>query len=116
MQLAEYAFANGIENEPAFKWWIKKTLKRKDRIISKVKSKYWRSTHKFGIEIGKSVQEAYKNDRNMGTLHWTKAIEKEMRNVRVAFEKMDGATELQMRTDKLRPGYSFCSTHMIFDI
>jgi len=40
-----------------------------------------------------------------------------MKNVRVsvAFEKIDGVTEQQMRTGKIRPGYSFCSTHMIFD-
>ncbi len=37
MQLAEYAVANGIDHEPAFKWWVKKTLKRKQRIIGKVK-------------------------------------------------------------------------------
>ncbi len=116
VQLAEYAIANRIEDEPAFKWWVRKTLRRKERIIGKVKSKYWRSTHKFGIEIPKSVNEAYKIDRETGTTHWTRAIEKEMKNVRVAFEKIDGVTEQQMRTGKVRPGYSFCSTHMIFDV
>ena len=114
VQLAEYAVANGIDHEPAFKWWVKKTLKRKQWIIGKVKSKYWRSTHKFGIEIPKSVSEAYKIFS--GSNHWTRAIEKELRNVRVAFEKIDGVTEQQMRTGKVRPGYSYCSTHMIFDI
>ncbi len=92
VQLAEYAVANGIDHEPAFKWWIKKTLRRKERMISKVKSKYWRSTHKFGIEIPKSVAEAYRIDRESGTNHWTRAIEKEMKNVRIAFEKIDGVT------------------------
>ena len=32
-------------------------------MISKVKSKYWRSTHKFGIEIPKSLAEAYRIDK-----------------------------------------------------
>ena len=116
VQLAEYAIANGIDNEPAFKWWVRKTLKRKDRMISKVKSKYWKTTHKFGIEIPKSVEEAYRIDRETGTSHWTRAIEKEVKNVRIAFEKVDGVTEQQMRTGKIKPGYSYCSTHMIFDI
>ena len=116
VQLAEYAVANKINHEPAFKWWVEKTLKRKKRMINKVKSKYWRNTHKFGIEIPKSVNEAYRIDRETGTAHWTKAIEKEMKNVRVAFEKVDGVNESQMRTGKIKPGYSFCSTHMIFDI
>jgi len=116
VQLAEYATANKIDHEPAFKWWVKSTLKRRQRMISKVKSKYWRSTHKFGIEIPKSVNDAYEIDRLTGTNHWTKAIEKEMRNVRVAFEKIDGVDEKKMRTGKVKPGYSFCSTHMIFDV
>ena len=116
VQLAEYAVANKINHEPAFKWWVEKILKRKKRMINKVKSKYWRNTHKFGIEIPKSVKEAYKIDRESGTAHWTRAIEKEMKNVRVAFEKVDGVNESQMRTGKIKPGYSFCSTHMIFDI
>ncbi len=98
VQLAEYAVANGIDNEPAFKWWVEKTLRRKDRIFGKVKSKYWRNTHKFGIEIPKSVQGAYKIDRATGASHWTKAIEKEMKNARAAFEKIDGVNETKMRT------------------
>ena len=32
------------------------------------------------------------------------------------FEKIDDVTEAEMRTGKIRPGYSYCSTHMIFDI
>ena len=63
VQIAEYAVANGITHKPAFKWWIKKVLKRRERIISKVESKYWRSTHKFGIEIpdGKQVSASEQN-------------------------------------------------------
>jgi len=116
LQLAEYAVANGIADEPAFKWWVHKVLRRKERIINKVKNKYWRTTHKFGIEVPKPVKEAYEIDRSTGTSHWTKAIEKEMRNVRVAFEKLDNVSQDQMRTGKIKPGYSYCSTHMIFDI
>ena len=63
VELAEYAVANNIEEEPAFKWWVKDTLRKRDRIISKVKAKYWRTTHKFGIEVPKSVDEAYAIDR-----------------------------------------------------
>jgi len=69
LQLAEYAVANGIANEPAFKWWAYKALKRKQRLINKVKSKYWRTTHKFGIEIPKSVEQVYEIDRITGTNH-----------------------------------------------
>jgi len=88
IQLAENVIANGISHEPAFNWWVHKVLKRKNRLIKKVRSKYWRTTHKFGIAIPKSVEEAYEIDRLTGTSHWTRAIEKEMKNVRIAFEKL----------------------------
>ena len=45
-QLAEYAVLNKISYEPAFVWWIKKLLKKRDRIISKTARKYWQKTHK----------------------------------------------------------------------
>jgi len=95
---------------------IGEVIKRKERLINKVKSKYWRNTHKFGIEIPKSVEEAYKIDRSTGTNHWSRAIEKEIRNVRITFEKLENVSQDQMRTGKIKPGYSYGSTHMIFDI
>jgi len=40
-----------------------------------------------------------------------------MMNVILAFEKLNGVTtEEQMKTGKIRPGYNFFRTHMIFDI
>jgi hypothetical protein len=38
VELAEYAVANRIAEEPAFKWWTRHTLRKRDRIIKKVKS------------------------------------------------------------------------------
>ena len=38
--VAEYAVANRIDDEPAFAWWVQDVLKKRDRIIAKVKSKY----------------------------------------------------------------------------
>ena len=93
IELAEYAVANNIEEEPAFKWWVKNTLRNRDRIISKVKAKYWCTTHKFGIEVPKSVNEAYTIDRLTGTTFWTDSIDKEMKNVRIAFDELEGVTE-----------------------
>ena len=40
IELAEYAVANKIDKEPAFAWWVPYTLKKRQRIISKVKAKY----------------------------------------------------------------------------
>jgi len=49
LELAEYAMANNLEEEPAFHWWVRDTLKKHGRIISKIKTNYWCYTHKFGI-------------------------------------------------------------------
>ena len=67
VEMDEYAVANEISDEPAFNWWVKETLRHRDRIISKVTSKYWRTSHKFGIQVPKKVKEAYKIDRKSGT-------------------------------------------------
>jgi hypothetical protein len=41
IEVAEYAIANKIHEEPAFAWWVPFTLKKRNRLLSKVKSKYW---------------------------------------------------------------------------
>ena len=58
VQVAEYAVLACISEEPAFAWWAPSVLKKRNRIMAKTKSKYWPQTHKFGIEIPKSVTPA----------------------------------------------------------
>jgi hypothetical protein len=58
VELAEYAIGNKLVNEPAFKWWVPYVIKKKDRIISSVKTRYLRKEQKFGVELPKSVREA----------------------------------------------------------
>lgn len=82
VEVAEYARANKIDDEPAFAWWVREVLKKRNRIIAKVKSRYWRTTHKFGVELPKSVTEAFAIDKRTGTDHWRRAIEKEMSKIR----------------------------------
>jgi hypothetical protein len=53
VELAEYAVANRIAEEPALKWWVSNTLLKRNRILSKVKKKYWWTTHKFGYGLHK---------------------------------------------------------------
>ena len=123
IETAEYAVANKIADEPAFSWWVPYVLKRRNRIISKVKNKYWKTTHKFGIELPHSVQEALEIDRKLvlsgAEPHWRPAIEKEMKKIRslLAFERVDGITPDELRSDATKlPGYSEVGLHMIFDI
>ena len=90
VEVAEYAVASKIDEEPAFKWWVSKMLRKRQAIVAKVKRRYWRTTHKFGVELPHSVEEAYKLDEKNNNNYWRVAIEKEMSRVRVAFEKWTG--------------------------
>ncbi len=42
-------------------------LKKRERILKKVKSKYWPASHKYGLELPKSVSHALEIDRRSGT-------------------------------------------------
>jgi len=55
---AEYAKANGIAEQPAFAWWVPEIINKKNHIINKIKTKYWHTSHKFEIEIPKSIEHA----------------------------------------------------------
>ena len=84
MQIAEYAVATKIaNNEPAFNGWVHTLLRKRNRIVAKVK-RYWRTTHKFGIRVPKTVEEALAIDEETGTDFWRKALGKEMTKVKVA--------------------------------
>ena len=115
METVEYAVATKIDQEPAFKWWVSKTLKKHQAIVTKVKSRYWRTSHKFGVKLPHSVEEAYKLDKKNGNDNWCKAIEKEMSCIHVAFEKwVDGKTREEAKQKLI--GYQEVRCHMIFDV
>jgi hypothetical protein len=110
VQLAEYVHQRKVSEEPAFAWWVPHVLKKRNRIISKVKSKYWTRTHKFGIRIPKDAEEAKRLDRENGDTLWWDAICKEMKNVRIAFEEFEGDIS------DLPSFYQKINCHLIFDI
>jgi hypothetical protein len=87
IQVAVYSIANLIDDEAAFAWRVPTLLKKRDRILAKVKSKYWQRTHKYGIRILKSVEEALAIDKHNSNTLWWDAICKEMKNMQPAFEK-----------------------------
>ena len=71
----------------AYIWWVKDVLKRKNRIIKAMKkARAIRKTQKYGIQVPKSVKEAYELDRETGTDYWYQAILKEMKNNAAAFK------------------------------
>jgi hypothetical protein len=76
----------------------------------KVKSrKHVLRTHKFGIEIPRTIKRALEIDAETGTDFWRKAIEKEMKNNATAFDILEGGSNAP-------PGYTKITCHMIFDI
>ena len=89
VEVAEFAKARGIDDEPAFAWWVPYTLRKRDVILSAVKSRVRKMTHKYGIEIPTSIRDAIEIDKKTGNTFWRDAIEKEMMNVGVAFEALD---------------------------
>jgi len=115
VEVAEYAKVAKISEEPAFAWWVPHVIKKKARIIEKVKSRYWKTTHKFGIRLPHSVEEALRIDKETGTDFWAKAIQKEMQNVMVAFKLLDITVE-EARSGKVLVGHQEIKCHMIFDI
>ena len=65
IQLAEFAVANDLAQEPAFWWWIYKVLVKRDHIINKA-CRCRKSEMKFGVDVPSSVKEALELDRENG--------------------------------------------------
>ena len=60
----------GIDDEPGFVWWVPHTLKKRNSIISAMKVRLRKMTHKYGIEIPTSVDHAMEIDRKNGNTMW----------------------------------------------
>ncbi len=109
---AEYAKILGIDHEPTFNWWVPHVLKKRDRIISLVRKqnpRYLKRTHKFGIDLPKTVKKALELDKKNSNTFWADAIAKEMKGICVAFKiLLDGQSA--------PIGYQKIPCHMIFDI
>ena len=115
VELAAYEVANQLQEEPAFKRWDKYLLCWKYQIMSKVKTRYWWKTYKFGIRITKAAKEVLDIEKAVGTNFWEIAIQNDISNVRVYFEKVAHTVE-EMRYDKVLPRYQDIGCHMKFNI
>jgi len=87
VDLADYPINNGIQDEPALACWVPFMVRKRKAIIQKIKSKYWQKTHKYGIEIPRTMEDAKRIDdaAKDGLNLWQKAIKEEMTNNCVAF-------------------------------
>ena len=108
VEVAEYAASNDLSSEPAFAWWVKPTLRRRDVIIKSASRRIKRHM-KFGITIPQSYEEAIRIDRENGNTLWQDAIKKEMSNVEVAFKFQEDGTKIPI-------GFKQIKCHLIFDV
>ena len=109
VEVAEYAQARGIETEPAFAWWVPYTLRKRDVIVAAVTARPRKITHKYGIEIPRSVRHAHELDKANGNDYWARALKKEMSNVGIAFEILDEGQQAPV-------GWTKVTGHLIFDV
>jgi Reverse transcriptase (RNA-dependent DNA polymerase) len=109
VEVANYAIANRIDEEPAFDWWVKDVIKKKQCLIRASKSKHYMTGFKFGIRLPRTMEDAVQFDAEDKTTFWRDAIDKELNNVRVAFDIKDEG-------EQAPPGYKKIPIHWIFDI
>ena len=84
-------------------------MKKRDQIISAVNRLVKKKTHKYGIEVPRTVEEAYRLDQKNMNSYWRDAIKKEMKNVIVAFNMLESGENPPI-------GYSKLGVHVVFDV
>jgi hypothetical protein len=109
VELAEFSKARDIANEPAFAWWVPYNLRKRDIILSKIKARVHKTTHKYGVEVPTSIEHAYKLDRENGNTLWRDALALEMTEIGVAFEVL-------AESQRAPPVWSKVTGHLIWDL
>jgi len=107
IELAEYAITQNINDEPAFAWWVIRTLRRRNTIIKAMRVP--KELMKYGIKVPGSAKQAYAFDAENGNQLWTEAIKKELKNVIIAFDLLEN-------DEKLPVGSKLIPYHFIFDV
>ena len=70
-ELAEYAVAENLSDEPAFTWWVPTIMRMRRRMISRLKnSQKIRKRTKFGIVIPTTIEKAKALDLENGNYLW----------------------------------------------
>ena len=109
VEVVEFSVSRGVDCEPDFSWWVPYTLRCRDRIIAGVNSRVKRVTHKYGVELPRTFQEAYSLDDKNGNTFLLDALNREIENLKVAFD-------IPPEVNSPPPGYFRSSGHIIFDV
>lgn len=129
-ELAEYLVMCNLEDDPALAHWVKEIRKIQAQVLANVRRRVAATRkkakkkkkfvpgerEKFGVIIPRTVEEALRLDAENGNHLWQQAIEKEMTNVRIAFEEFTGGTLDDVKARKKLVGYQRINCHMIFDV
>ena len=70
VQVGEYAVAKGISKKPAFSLWLPYTIKKRNVIITAIKSRFKVATQKYSVEIPSSIEHYIRLDVINGTRLW----------------------------------------------
>jgi hypothetical protein len=109
VETAEFAKARGIADKPAFVWWVPYTMRKRAIILSKIKARIRKTTHKYGIEVPVGIKHVMKTDTENENSLWKDALAKEMIEVGVAFEVLPEGKEAP-------PGWKNVTGHLVWDV
>jgi hypothetical protein len=109
LELAQFAVSRNIDSEPAFAWWVLHVLKKARHIVKATTHRAVRKKIKFGVVVPDTFEEAIQIDKENGNTYWHDAIEKELKNVRVAFKKLEEGESPPV-------GSKHIPYHLIFDV
>jgi hypothetical protein len=109
IEMAEFARARNIVDEPAFAWWVLYTLRKRNTILCKIKTRIRRTTHKYGIKVPTGIEHAMQLDQDNGNAFWRDVLALEMTNVGVAFEVLE-------RSQFVPPGWKKVTGHLVWDL
>ena len=88
VEAAEYAVSAGIAKEPAFAWWVPRPLRKGDRIIKKVRSRYWKIRHSTRVthKLKASVEKMTTTSRRVQVDRGNNARQKAMSDRNPAYK------------------------------
>ena len=109
LETAKFVVSIGIDDEPAFKWWVHCDLSRRHRIVPGVNKRTRRVTQKHGIELSTLVSQAKKLDEKNGNALWMDVTNREPENLKVAFDGLEDEAKIPFGHDKT-------SSQLVFDV
>jgi len=109
IETAEFAVSRQIQDEPAFAWWVTHVLRKRTAIIKRVNMRTAKKSMKFGIFIPNDIDHARKLDEENGNTFWEDAIQKEVANVKIAFQLLE-------HNEPVPVASKLISYHFIFDV